>query len=395
MTAVTRPGSLEEVLAALAELEPDIAARAAEDEPAAETFEEIKRVGLASFVIPRAYGGGGATLTEAAAVIRALAAADAGAALVLTMHFIHSTRLLSAPVRSDATEELVRRLAETGGLVNFASSEGFSGAPSRGGPVGTRAVRQADGSWLLNGHKRYVTGSIGLDWLLVSATVFDASDGSEDPVVRAFMVPSDAPGLRIEPTWDTFGLRGSASHDVLLEDVAVPAEAIAEAYDAGQPAEATRAFQIWWSLLLASIHLGIAEASRQAAHDFAAGPRNDGHPGIRAEQARTQEYAARLELALLQARTLLEDALRRGDAASGPDETVRATATKLLVHGHATDAVDHAGRLVGGASIWNRSPLGRHFRDLRAALFNPPNEDVVIGSVGRFVLGLDEKGLWR
>ncbi|MEU0479766.1 acyl-CoA dehydrogenase family protein, partial [Streptosporangium sp. NPDC006013] len=97
---------------------------------------------------------------------------------------------------------------------------------------------------------------------------------------------------------------------------------------------------------------------------------------------------------LLQARLLLEDALHRCDGVPEPADVVQATATKLLVHQHASDAVDHACRLVGGASVWNTSPLGRHFRDLRVALFNPPNEDVVIDAVGRAALGLNEKGTW-
>ncbi|GAA3720444.1 hypothetical protein GCM10022224_103120 [Nonomuraea antimicrobica] len=336
-------------------------------------------------------------------MIRALAAADASVALVLTMHYIHGNWAVAGPAPSRPIRELA-----AGGLVNLAGSEGVSGSPGRGGAVRTRAVPQPDGSWLITGHKRYVTGSVFLDHLLISATVQDGtaeigagrsgSSGSGDaesggttdkPVVRTFLVPADAPGLRIDPTWNAFGLRGSASHDVLLDEVRVPGDAVVEAYDAGLPEG--RRFGIWWALLLASIHLGIAEAAREVALDFAAGPRTDGQPGTRAEQPRTQEHAARLELALTQARVLLEDALRRGATVADRTEAVAAAATKLLVHRHASDAVDHACRLVGGASVWHESPLGRHFRDLRVALFNPPNEDVVIDLVARSVLGLDEK----
>ncbi|GAA0823460.1 acyl-CoA dehydrogenase family protein [Streptosporangium amethystogenes subsp. fukuiense] len=385
-----------QVLAALQELVPAISARVArEDRPHAETFADLRAAGLPSFVIPAAYGGGGATLPQASRVIRTLAAADASAALVLAMHYIHGTRLLSPQVPGRGAAELGRTLAVTDGLVNFASSERLSGAPSRGGAVQTRATRGDDGSWLLSGHKRYVTGSIALDHLLVSATVDDdGDDTAAEPVARTFVVPADADGVRIEPTWDTFGMRGSASHDVILDGVTVSADAVAEAYDPEVAPEITRTFGAWWALLLASIHLGIAEAAREAALVFATGPRGDGRPGSRAEQPRTQEHAARVELALLQARLLLEDAARRCEGVPEPADVVQATATKLLVHRHASDAVDHACRLVGGASVWNASPLGRHFRDLRVALFNPPNEDVVIDAVGRAALGLNEKGTW-
>ena len=39
-----------------------------------------------------------------------------------------------------------------------------------------------------------------------------------------FLVPAKSPGIEIVETWDQLGLRASGSHDVLLNNVAIPAD---------------------------------------------------------------------------------------------------------------------------------------------------------------------------
>lgn len=371
--------TLRDALLAVDEIGPGIAQRAHNDDVVhPETFAEIKAAGLPSYIVPSEFGGGGALLAEAAAVIRALAMADASAALVLTMHYIHTTRLLTASELSPETVSVARRLAATDGLLNFTASEGHSGAPSRGGRPVTEVVHAEDGSLILNGHKRYVTGSVALDIMLVTATADEVDPESGENLVRTLIVDTSAPGIRIEPTWDAFGLRGSASNDVIFDDVRLSREAVVTAYDPNTSPDRVEDFYSWWSLLLASIHLGIALAARPVALEFAAGQRNDGRDGRRADQPHTREHAVRMEMALLQAQALLDTAIERystGHAVGlGP-------AVKLLVHQHSTDAVDRAARLIGGVSVWPHSPVSRYYRDLRVASFNPPNEDVVIDRI--------------
>ncbi len=372
-------GDRDAALRAVARIAPAVSDRArSADIPHPETFADIKEAGLPAYIVPAEFGGGGADLADASAIVRALAAADASAALVLTMHYIHTTRLLGGST-TPALSAVAQRLASDNLLLNFAASESRSGAPSRGGTPETTAVRTLTG-WELNGRKRYVTGSIGLDLILVTAHV----QSSDEAGVHTFVVPAASPGVRIEETWDTFGLRGTASHDVILDGVVVAVDAAATAYDPNTNVDRSDTFYNWWSLLLASVHVGIATAARATALDFASGSRNDGHPGARYEQPRTRAHAAALELALLQAETLLHGGLARvgrdggGVAGLGP-------AVKLLVHRHATDAVDAATRLVGGASVWNSSDLSRFHRDLRVAMFNPPNDDVVADRVADIV----------
>ena len=50
---------------------------------------------------------------------------------------------------------------------------------------------------------------------------WSASPGTA-PRSLHFSVPLGADGVRLEETWDTLGMRGTASHDVVMEDVIVP-----------------------------------------------------------------------------------------------------------------------------------------------------------------------------
>jgi alkylation response protein AidB-like acyl-CoA dehydrogenase len=91
----------------------------------------------------------------------------------------------------------------------------------------TTATRTAEG-WVLNGHKAYATGGNGLAYHVAWA-VADEPDGNPDrPRVGHVIVPGDLPGITWVDTWDHLGLRASNTHDVIYQDVRLPADAFAE-----------------------------------------------------------------------------------------------------------------------------------------------------------------------
>lgn len=371
--------------ATLRDLHPEIARRAGgpgDLDPW--TAEQLRRTGATRAVLPIADGGEGAGLAQASAILRTLASADASAALILAMQYIHLQRLRESA--EPAAAEVLARVAATGGLVNVAASEQLTGAPSDGGVIRTVATPSGSG-WTLSGRKRWVTGSVHLDRILVTASVptgVAPRAAGEAPPVRTFVVDPRGPGVRIVPAWDAIGLVGSASHDVVLDG----APALAD-LGAAHPPGSLDSFVLWWSVLLGSVHLGLAQAARVEALAHASGERYDGVPGTLADLSRVQNRAGRLDLELHQVTVLLDAAIAREH-----DEDVGtvAQATKLLVHEHATAAVEHATKLVGGAAVRRSSVLARIFLDLRAAAFNPPREEAVVAAVGRRALGLTPAG---
>jgi alkylation response protein AidB-like acyl-CoA dehydrogenase len=296
--------------------------------------------------------------------------------LVLAMHYIHTTRLFSHPDRSAAVEKLAARILGDRELVALAASEQLSGAPSRGAPIKTTATRDAGGGWRLDGTKTYATGARAAGTIVIVARLGERKGH--------FLIPQPADGLTVVETWDAAGLRGSDSQDLQLAGVRVDGDALVETIEAdGRTVDVKQ--PIWWPLMLASVHLGVAEAARAEALAFSAGPRTDALPGALKDTVRIRDRAARAELEFVTARAILDDALRR--AAADELTPASAGAAKVLVHQHATAVVDQCGQLIGAASMRLRSPLQRYYRDLRVALHNPPAEDTVLAWLATDVLG--------
>ncbi|MFF2111547.1 acyl-CoA dehydrogenase family protein [Rhodococcus koreensis] len=364
-----------------------LATRAAEDWEHGllpDSIADVRAAGLPSLTVPTRFGGGGAGVTTASHVVTELARGDASTALILAMHYIHTASLFQPEELSPVVTTLAEDLARTNALVSVTASEQRSGPPSRGGRIDSTATRQADGGWILNGRKTYATGSAVLDYVVAIVNIVDPSgesglDGNEGRI----LVPLRTDGICVHHTWDALGLRGSASDDLEFSNVRLPADAVLGGYERPGP---NSAHARWWPLLLASMHLGIAEAARDEAFRFTAGRRNDGTEGILADTDRIRDRAAHIELNLIPARAVLADAVRRVDEQDPTFVPALASSVKLLVHGYSSAAVDHAGRLIGAASLQRSSPFQRYYRDIRAALHNPPADDTVRDGLGTYLL---------
>ncbi|MFB9948688.1 acyl-CoA dehydrogenase family protein [Rhizobium puerariae] len=378
------------LLKRLEQVAPDIAADANEGAGRHEGIRLLRGTGVPSALIPTAFGGGGLKFSEASALLERVAAIDGSLGLILAMHFIHGTRFFNRENMPDPMAATARRLAASNGLINFVSSEGPSGAPSRGGLPASVARRLEDGGWRLSGRKSYVTGSSYLEAALVSARI-EPAEPEQGPRVGVFLLPLPHPGAWIDQNWEAFGMSASASHDLVLEDVVLPADAYLETIENGGLDKNSHLFGILWSTMLASVHCGLATGARALALDYAKRPRLDGGEGTFAVLPRIQDAAARMELALLTARAALDRALLISEERADAEASMLASATRVIVHNEASRAVDYATQIVGGASVRLEHPIQRHYRDLRVAYFNPPNPDVILNGLARKILGLDKE----
>ncbi|MGH6999361.1 MAG: acyl-CoA dehydrogenase family protein, partial [Phenylobacterium sp.] len=224
MSAVAVTPALDEAVAldsVLAELTAAFAATAEQHDRSSsfpfENFERLHRHGLLALTAPPRLGGRGADLPTTLKVVEAVARGEPATALVLTMQYLFHASLDG---RGGFTDELkarvVRDAVEHGALINALRVEPELGTPARGGLPATVARRRAEG-WSLSGRKIYSTGSPALTWMIVWARTDE-----EAPRVGGFLVHRDAPGRRIEETWDHTGLRASGSHDVIFENTPIP-----------------------------------------------------------------------------------------------------------------------------------------------------------------------------
>jgi alkylation response protein AidB-like acyl-CoA dehydrogenase len=250
---------------------------------------------------------------------------------------------------------------------------------------------------VITGRKTYTTMAPGLRFFLVSATL----DGPQGPEAGQFLLERGLPGLSVEETWDAVGMRASGSHDLVLEAVRAPAEALLSRRPyrpaggpaggpgdapAAQPAPAEGA---GWGALIPAVYLGLATAAREEAVRFAA-RRKPGPLGGQAigELPAVQRLLGEIEVALAESRALLFGTTEAWLEAPRRRAELQPLlgAAKYVVTNRAVEVTDRAMRIVGGAGLSRSHPVQRYYRDVRAGLHHPPMDDVALAALARGAL---------
>lgn len=350
------------------------------------SIEELHRSGALTATVGDSYGGPAISLGEQLHLVEAVGKGDPSVALILVNTLAAHSAQASAGLRPEGRwpEELYREAldrAQAGPvLINTARAEPELGAPARGGLPKTTAVRSGNG-WALTGHKSYVTSSEGLTYHLVWAKTDD-----QEPRVGQFIVPGDAPGIRIEHTWDHLGLRASSTHDVHYTQVRIPEENFLEI--PRQPdGRYVDPAQQGASLPFVAIYAGVAQAAQQFFTKFAHErvPAALGKPI--AETERIQRAAGEIALQIGTARQLIHGLAATIDAGGEVSPRQLSTAKVSAVRG-LTSAVQLAVEAIGNPGLTRHHPLQRHLRDVLSARVHPPQEDMALLQLGRAALNL-------
>lgn len=349
-----------------------------------DSLSALHSAGLLGLAARRQDGGQEIALRDATYLAGEVGRACAATGLVFGMQLIHVNAAMRNPRWPDAVKSLVGRSAvQDGGLVNTLRVEPALGTPARGGLPDTIARRTADG-WQITGHKRYATGIPGLAWLLPWARTDEA-----EPRVGYFLVPNGAPGITVVDAWDHLGLRASGSHDVLLQDVAIPAEFAVDIRPPGAWGTPDPHQPVWNTALVGALYTGVARAARDWVVDFLRdrAPSNLGAP--LATLPRMQEAVGEID-ALLATNARLIDSVARDY-----DECVAIPGTengliKAIVSENAISAVKRALKLTGNHGLSRANPLERHLRDVLCARVHSPQADSAHVAAGRAAL-LQEK----
>jgi alkylation response protein AidB-like acyl-CoA dehydrogenase len=348
-----------------------------------ESIDVLREAGYPALTVPREFGGWGADPLELALAQERLAYGDGSVGLGSWMHLgLIARQATSRTWPAAIFERVCREIVEEGALVNAAASEPDLGSPSRGGLPSTTAVRTSDG-WRINGRKSWASLAPALKYCVVMATV---EDDGQPPRRANFLVPMASPGLRIEETWDTVGMRGTGSHDVVLEDVLVPHDVRLpgeEATGQGDPRG--------WNVGSGAVYTGIAVAARDFAVGYARGRRPSGQRGASiAEYQTVQHRVAEIDMLILQSRSILYQTAEAWVERPDLRESLawQVNASKYVATNNAIRVTDLALRVVGSAGLARTLPLERYFRDARAGLGNPPMDDIALTLIGKGALGI-------
>ena len=354
----------------LATLTQAFAGRAAQldesDEFVAENYRELRASGLLAAGVPRELGGEGLELEELCELLRTMAHACPSTALAFSMH-THQVAVAAwrlkhqkapvTPMLEKVARDKVVILTTGGG--DWLDSSGEAAA--------------ADGGFRIKARKPFSSAAPVGDLLSTSAVL-----GSE---VIHFVVQMKTPGIRIEPTWRTMGMRNTASHDIVLDDVLVPESAVAIRRPKGKWHPLFHLLGIISLPLVYAVYVGVAEAARERALAMVRKRRPDEH---------LLEAVGEMENQLAAARMAHAHWVALGASAQpGPETTSKAMIDRTLTARGVLGAADAAMNVAGGAAFFRAHGLERLFRDAQGARYHPLQEGLQKTLTARCALGLE------
>lgn len=255
-------------------------------------------------------------------------------------------------------------------------------------PVGK--VTRVEGGFRLSGRWGFSTGSVHCDWVVLGAMVPPASEG-EGPDMRSFLLPRADYAIDRE-AWKVFGLQGTGSHDIIVDDVFVPEYRTHRAMDGflgtnpGQKENSAPLFTLPWAQVfvrsVSTAAFGGARAAVNAAIEIMqsrvstnTGKAAKADPFLHAAIAKAHAQIIEMETTL---RLTFEELM--GYAERG--ETIPMEKRALFAYNSSTvvrrlaDLADDMMQLLGGRAIYMDSPIIQPWLDLnagRAHVANDPN----------------------
>jgi len=345
----------------------DVARRIAKEKiaPSAEHFdatgeyplENIRLLGengLMGIEVPVEYGGSGMDPISSVLAIIEVSAADAAHATIMSVN----NSLFCNAVLGYGTEAqkqtYVRAIAEGSEIGAFALTESQSGSDATA--MRCRAVKQADGSFVINGQKSWITSGPVARYIVLFAMT-DPGKGSRG--ITAFMIDTQKPGFGRGKTEPKLGVRASATCEIEFQDYVAAAEDMI-----GNEGEG---FKIAMSLLdsgrigIASQAVGIARAAYEASLEYVKERKSFGAPigSFQMIQAKIADMKCKLDAAML---LTLRAAWTKSQ---GKRFSTEAAVAKLTASEAAMWIAHQAVQIHGGMGYSKEMPLERYFRDAK------------------------------
>src|SRR5580693_733609 len=183
----------------------------------AEFIQGLRDLGLFGLIIPEAEGGLGLSNAGYARVLSQTSSHDSSVSLTIGAHSSIGMKGILLFGTAEQKARYLPKLASGEMIAAFCLTE--SGAGSDAASIRTHAERTADGAWILNGEKIWITNG-GIADLY---TVF-ARTSSPTGKITAFLVEAAWPGVAHGAHEDKMGIRASSTTTVSFSDVRVPSQ---------------------------------------------------------------------------------------------------------------------------------------------------------------------------
>jgi alkylation response protein AidB-like acyl-CoA dehydrogenase len=343
--------------------------------------QRLGEMGWLGIPIPEDYGGAGLDTLAYAIAIEEIGRVWGSLGLIVAAH----TSLGCGPLALAGTPEQIQRY-----LVPMASGRvigGYglteSGAGSDAGGTRTTARFEDDpggGTWVIDGTKRFITNAGQAGTYIVTARTGTADRGQ--PEISAFIVPADTPGFSVGRLEDKLGLHASATGELILAGVRVPAANLLGAEGQG--------FRTFLKVLdggrisIAALAVGIAQAALDAAVPYARTREQFGRPigTFQGVAFLIADMATEIEAA----RQLVWRAAWLKD--QGRDYGLAAAQAKLFASEVSSRATNAAIQVHGGYGYLEEYKVERYLRDAKLTEIGEGTSQIQRLVIARRILGL-------
>lgn len=184
---------------------PLVASKAAEVESLCQPHDEVvgalQSTGVFRAFVPREYGGYEIDLHEFIDIGLEVAQACCSTGWLTTFYMEHNW-IVAAVLSDEAVDSIY-------------SKQPYVLAPGSINPKGGEA-KKVEGGFELSGRWHFSSGIVHGDWVILTAFL----PGDPEGFPRTFLLPRE--DVRVEDTWDIAGMRGTGSHDAVVDGVFVP-----------------------------------------------------------------------------------------------------------------------------------------------------------------------------
>ena len=264
----------------------------------------------------------------------------------------------------------------------WAITEPGSGSDAFGGMKST-ARRQADGTYLLNGNKTFITNGPYADTIVFICKLEDEKVDPRDRKILNFVLDSGMPGLTQSKPMRKMGMHSSPTGELFLQDVvAEPERLLGETEDAPARSGAKDTFSTERAGV-ASMALGIVDRCLELSVKYAKERVQFGRPI--GEFQLIQDKLARMEVARMNLQNLVFRVIE--SAAQGVGLTLaEASAMKLYAARAAVEVAMEAVQVYGGNGYMAEYQVEQLARDAKVLQIYAGTDEIQISAIARDLL---------
>jgi alkylation response protein AidB-like acyl-CoA dehydrogenase len=342
-----------------------------------EALDGLRQTGFIGLSIPSAYGGGEGDPLSYVLFIEELGRGDANVRSIVSVHLGLVAGSIDRWGTEEQKHEWLPRMATGEVLGCFGLTEPDFG--SNPADLQATAVKQPDGSYVLNGTKIFITnGTIAGVALVMARTGGPGAKG-----VSAFLVPTDTPGFSASKIKGKLGLRSCDTAELVLRDVRVPESALLGGQEGTGIRVALTALNDGRMSLGASC-TGLAQAALDTMVDYTKQRVQFGKP-IASHQL-VQELIADTAVEVDCARLLtwrVADLKTRGE-----DYSLAASKAKYYASEASVRAANACVQAHGGYGYIDEYPAGKYLRDARVTTLYEGTSQIQKLIIGRALTGI-------